>query len=112
MSYESQLQAAHKELESKGVWKSNFNPPLMKLFRFIGMKIPPPYYQKFTINLIFNSLMFGLIFCILNCFNDTKPITQLLLESVFGGLLLGLLVSVFYLVRKKQLGLTNWTDLV
>ncbi|MEZ9233860.1 DUF6404 family protein [Vibrio amylolyticus] len=112
MSYESQLQAAHKELESKGVWKSNFNPPLMKLFRLIGIQIPPPYYQKFTINLVFNSFLFGLMFSILNWFNDTMPFPQLLLKNIFGGLFFGLLMSVFYLVRKKQLGLTNWTDLV
>ncbi|MCK6264721.1 DUF6404 family protein [Vibrio sp. ZSDE26] len=112
MSYEFQLKAAHKELESKGVWRANFNPPLLKLFRFISMQIPPPYYQKFTINFIFTSLMFGLIFSILNWFNNTNPVTQILLEGVFSGLFFGLLMSVFYWVRKKQLGLTNWTELV
>ncbi|MGF1698699.1 DUF6404 family protein [Vibrio lamellibrachiae] len=115
MSYESQLQAAHKQLEDKGVWTSNFNPPIAKLLRFCGLKFPPPYYQNFMINFSFSSIVFGLLFSVLNWFINTqslnKPITQLILKGVCGGLLFGLIMSVFYLVRRKQLGLSSWEDL-
>ncbi|MDF4403463.1 DUF6404 family protein [Vibrio parahaemolyticus] len=33
MDYETKLQLAHKELSDKGVWKSNYNPPLVRLLR-------------------------------------------------------------------------------
>ncbi|HGF5283368.1 TPA: DUF6404 family protein, partial [Vibrio parahaemolyticus] len=30
MDYETKLQLAHKELRDKGIWKSNYNPPIVK----------------------------------------------------------------------------------
>ncbi len=52
MDYETKLQLAHKELSDKGVWKSNYNPPLVKLLRKLGLCFPPPYYQSFFANVM------------------------------------------------------------
>ncbi|NOH99388.1 DUF6404 family protein [Vibrio sp. 99-70-13A1] len=112
MSFEKQLDAAHNELEEKGVWKSNFNPPIIKLLRLLGFKFPPPYYQKFLINLFFTSMFFGVGFGVISWlmtgqFLD-KTVVQTLIEAGIGGLVFGFLMSTFYYVRRKQLGLTVW----
>ena len=62
MDYETKLQLAHKELSDKGVWKSNYNPPLVRLLRKLGLCFPPPYYQRFFAKLCFvwlSFLLFG-----------------------------------------------------
>ncbi|WP_275116369.1 DUF6404 family protein [Vibrio diabolicus] len=62
MDYETKLQLAHKELSDKGVWKSNYNPPLVKLLRKLGLCFPPPYYRAFSQTLCFvwfSLLLFG-----------------------------------------------------
>ena len=32
MDYQTKLQFAHKELNDKGVWKSNYNPPIASYY--------------------------------------------------------------------------------
>ncbi|WP_241908135.1 DUF6404 family protein, partial [Vibrio sp. 10N.261.52.A1] len=36
MDYETKIQLALKELSDKGVWKSNYNPPIDRLLRKLG----------------------------------------------------------------------------
>ncbi|MFM2589707.1 DUF6404 family protein [Vibrio sp. TBV020] len=52
MDYEAKLRLAHKELNDKGVWKSNYNPPIVKWLRKFGMCFPPPYYQSYFVNVV------------------------------------------------------------
>ncbi|MGD8231914.1 DUF6404 family protein [Vibrio sp. TRT 1302] len=52
IDYETKLQLAHKELSDKGVWKPNYNPPLVKLLRKLGLCFPPTCYQSFYANVI------------------------------------------------------------
>ena len=52
MDYEAKLRLAHKELNDKGVWKSNYNPPIVKWLRKLGMCFPPPYYQNYFANVM------------------------------------------------------------
>ncbi len=58
MSYHSKLIAAHEELEQAGIWKSNFNPPLFRLLRKLGVKYPPPYYRSFQSNFLTSFVFF------------------------------------------------------
>ncbi|MGR5062485.1 DUF6404 family protein [Photobacterium sp. DNB22_13_2] len=115
MDYETKLKFAHKELNEKGVWKSNYNPPMAKLLRRIGLCFPPPYYQTFINNCAISTVTFAPIWGVLNWFmawNDAgKPVLEAVYMALIGGVLFGLIMSTFYFVRRTQLKLTDWRSL-
>lgn len=115
MSFEEKLIAAHSELELKGVWSSNFNPPIVRLLRKAGLRVRPPYYQDFFTNLLFTSLLFNLGYGLISWFLTgqyvNKTSQQSVIEAIAGGLIFGVIISVFYLIRRKQLKLTDWNTL-
>ncbi|MGL4926145.1 MAG: DUF6404 family protein [Plesiomonas shigelloides] len=115
MDYESKLKAAHQELEDKGVWPSNYNPPMYRLLRKLGVQLAPPYYQSFWKNFIFVSVTFTLTWFFAFHFiiyrPNPKEIIDVAYESVIFGISFGFIMSMFYLVRRKQLKLTNWQSM-
>lgn len=115
MDYQTKLQFAHKELNGKGVWKSNYNPPISKLLCKIGLNIPPPYYQTFMSNWIVSAAMFAPVWGILNWLmlwsKSDKPVLEAIYMSLIGGVLFGLIMATFYFVRRKQLNLSEWRSL-
>ncbi|GAJ72724.1 hypothetical protein JCM18904_3571 [Vibrio sp. JCM 18904] len=113
MDYETKLQLAHKELSDKGVWKSNYNPPLVKLLRKLGLCFPPPYYQSFFANVMlcvaFFAPVWGGVFQWFLVWNELgKPVLEALFISLLTGALFGLVMATFYYIRRKQLNLTDW----
>ncbi|WP_162064042.1 DUF6404 family protein [Vibrio taketomensis] len=114
MDYQTKLQFAHKELNEKGVWKSNYNPPISKLLCKIGLNIPP-YYQTFMSNWIISAAMFAPVWGILNWLmlwsKSDKPVLEAIYMSLIGGVLFGFIMATFYFVRRKQLNLSEWRSL-
>ena len=47
MNFEEKCNFAIKELEAAKIWKSNHNPPIFKLVRKLGFKVPFPHYNSF-----------------------------------------------------------------
>lgn len=115
MDYESKLKAASQELYEKGVWKTHYNPPIAKFLIKLGMRIPPPHYQTFWDNFIISMATFATVWGTLNWFviwqKEGKPILEAIFMSLLGGVLFGLIMAVFYYVRRKQLQLTDWRRL-
>lgn len=115
MDYQTKLQFAHKELNDKGVWKSNYNPPIAKLLCKIGLNFPPPYYQTFMNNWIISAITFAPVWGVLNWFivwsHADKPVLEAVYMSLIGGVLFGLIMATFYFVRRKQLNLSEWGSL-
>ncbi len=115
MNYQTKLQFAHKELNEKGVWKSNYNPPISKLLCKMGLNLPPPYYQTFMSNWIVSAAMFAPVWGILNWLmlwsKSDKPVLEAIYMSLIGGVLFGFIMATFYFVRRKQLNLSEWHSL-
>ncbi|EIO3971440.1 DUF6404 family protein [Vibrio vulnificus] len=115
MDYEAKLQLAHKELNDKGVWKSNYNPPIAKWLRKLGMCFPPPYYQSYFANVMLCVTFFAPVWGIFQWFfvwNELgKPVLEAVFISLLAGTLFGLVMATFYYIRRKQLNLTDWGSL-
>ncbi|KII76388.1 DUF6404 family protein [Vibrio renipiscarius] len=115
MDYETKLKLAHQELSHKGVWPSNFNPPMAKLLRSIGLRFPPPYYQTFLNNCFISMMIFAPIWGLISWFMtwraEGKPVLEAVYMALIGGLLFGLCMAIFYFIRRKQLKLTDWRSL-
>ena len=115
MDYEIKLSAAHKELSEKGVWKSNYNPPIVKLFRKMGLCFPPPYYQSFfgnfALSMVFFAFGWGIFDWLMNWNHTGKPILVAVYTALLIGAIFGLIMATFYLIRRKQLKLSDWDSL-
>lgn len=114
MNFEDRLAAAHQELESKGVWHANYNPPLLRLLRRLGLRLRPPHHERFLVNLLAFGLPTGVIWGVLMWYlgwqNEVSP-TFALHQSTLFGLGFGLLMATWLWFRRKQLKLTPWDAL-
>ena len=111
MDYESKVKLAHSETSQKGVWESNFNPPIFKLMRKIGLQLPPPYYQSIQLNFIISFAFFTPVFGVISGLISGQSISIAIKTAVLAGLMFSVTMSVFYYIRQKQLKLTKWHDL-
>jgi len=83
MHYETKLQLAHKELSDKGVWKSNYDSPLVKLLRKLGLCFPPPYYQSFFANVMLCVAFFAPVWGFLQWLFVWNELGKPVLEAVY-----------------------------
>lgn len=114
MSYERRLNSAHQELENKGVWPANYNPPLCQLLRKFGWQLKPPHYERFMVNLIAMGLPVGIIWGLLMWFFGWEHEVSLgyaLRQTSFFAIGVGLLMAIVFQVRRRQLKLTPWEQL-
>ncbi|WP_324018072.1 DUF6404 family protein [Aeromonas caviae] len=114
MPFEHRLFAAHKELASKGVQELNYNPPLFRLLRRLGLRLRPPHHERFMVNLIVLGLPVGIIWGLLMWFFGWEHEVSLgfaLRQSLLFGIGLGLLMGTWLWFRRKQLKLTPWDAL-
>ena len=73
MTFEERLTAAHQELESKGVWHANYNPPLCRLLRRLGYPVKPPHYEDWLTNSLAFGISFGLVWGMMMWFFSWRP---------------------------------------
>lgn len=114
MTFETRLAAAHQELESKGVWHANYNPPLLRLLRRLGLRLRPPHHERFLVNLLAFGLPTGAIWGVLMWYlgsqHEVSP-TFALRQSALFGIGFGLLMATWLWFRRKQLKLAPWDAL-
>ncbi|EIS3739368.1 hypothetical protein LO908_001721 [Aeromonas hydrophila] len=115
MTFEERLTAAHQELESKGVWHANYNPPLCRLLRRLGYPVKPPHYEDWLTNSLAFGISFGLVWGMMMWFFSwrpmgTEPLFALPQIALFAGLF-GLSMASLLWLRRKQLKLTPWAQL-
>lgn len=114
MVFAHRLAAAHRELADKGVQELNYNPPLCRLLRRLGLRLRPPHHERFLVNLLAFGLPTGAIWGVLMwCFgwqHEVSPAFALRQSALFG-IGFGLLMATWLWFRRKQLKLTPWDAL-
>ncbi|MFM4963930.1 DUF6404 family protein [Aeromonas bivalvium] len=114
MNFEERLAAAHQELESKGVWHANYNPPLFRLLRRLGLRLRPPHHERFLINVLAMGIptgaIWGVLMWCLGWQDEVSPAFALRQSALFG-IGFGLLMATWLWFRRKQLKLTPWDAL-
>ncbi|WP_347369055.1 DUF6404 family protein [Vibrio vulnificus] len=115
MDYEKKLKAALEELNNKGVWKSNANPPNSKLFKLLGSKQPPPYYRSFTANVLQSFISFtpvyGVLMWLFSWSSEGKSAIEAVIWASIAGVLFGVAMALYFYIQHRRLNLTSWKDL-
>lgn len=115
MTYEEKCNFAIKELETAKIWKSNYNPPIVKLVHKLGFKVPFPHYNSFLNNALSTGIYFGFawgLFMYLFAWNtQNMTVATMLSIPLFAGTFFGLAMASYYQYSFKKHKLTPWHEI-
>ncbi|QKJ67502.1 hypothetical protein HQN60_12735 [Deefgea piscis] len=115
MTFEDKCNYAIKELENAGIWKSNYNPPILKLARKLGFKVPFPHYNSFLNNALSAGIYFGVFWGLFMYFivwgQQNMPATKMLSAATLAGAFFGLSMASYYKYSFKKNKLTPWCEI-
>lgn len=113
--YNRRFDAALGEIAETSVWKSNYNPPMLRSLRFLGFRPRPPHYAAFLSILLGYAAWFGPIWGAMMWFaawrDEGFTVLSAVSASAAAGLLFGLAMAVYYAWGRKKYGLSRWQDL-
>ncbi len=114
MSVNPKREAALKLLESTGMWRSNYAPPILRLLWSLGLNLPPPHFANFFANTVFTGTFFavswGLLMWVLVWSRRAMPLSTALLASACAGLFFGLVMSGYYAHGRRKYKLPSWAE--
>jgi uncharacterized membrane protein len=112
MTFEEKYGRAIQELEAAKIWKSNYNPPLMRLFHKLGLKVRLPHYNSFLSNLVIMGTFFGFFFGLLMYFDTWRtqeiPVGRITIAIAIAGICFGVSMAVYYKYSAYRNKLTSW----
>lgn len=110
MSTHTKRAAALALLAQTGIWRSNYEPPLLRLLWRLGFDVPLPHLMSFWKN----ALSTGSYFCIawgLIMWSQGSTGAGLLVGAVVAGLLFGISMASYYAYGKRKHQLPSWHEL-
>jgi len=113
--YQRKLDAAMKELRDAGVWKSNANPPYLRLMLKLGLTPRPPHYAAFFQIVVTQGVWFGAAWGGLMWFwqwqSQGLPFGLALFAALAAGSLFGVAMAFIYAKGRKKHSLSDWQSL-
>jgi hypothetical protein len=102
-------------MEEKKMWRSNYAPPLLRLFWKAGGKMPPPPFAPFWLNMLFFAVWFGPLWGVFMWFSTWQSegysASGVLFASATAGVLFGFFMALFHAWRKRANKLPDWDRL-
>ena len=115
MVFEEKKKKAIDLMENKKMWRSNYAPPILRLFWKMGSKMPPPPFAPFWLNTMFFAAWYSPIWGIFMWFtiwkNQGFSVLHAVFIALFSGLLFGLFMALFHYWRKRSNKLPDWKSL-
>lgn len=112
MRFEQKLTAALGLLKSTGIWRSNYAPPLHRLFWKLGARVPPPHFLSFTANFVSAGVWFGVFWGLAMWLTGSSHhgLSRLAAAALFAGLFFGLGMAAYYRYGARKHGIPMWRD--
>ncbi|HWW05733.1 DUF6404 family protein [Collimonas sp.] len=115
MPFKEKHSAALSFLASKGIWRSNYAPPLFQFLWLLGVKMPPPHFSSFFVNFIFFGIFFGgawgrVSLGFKQADEEEQSLIAMVLGAVFSGLFFGLGMAAHYRHSSRRYGVPRWPN--
>ncbi|HET6782816.1 MAG TPA: DUF6404 family protein [Pseudoxanthomonas sp.] len=114
MEFNERLQQAFALLESKGIGKSTYSPPLFRLLWKLGVKVPPPHMAGFGFNALvmggFFGLFWGLFMWLLLWGRQGMPIWIGAAAALAAGVLFGVTMACYLRWSAKKRAIPTWQE--
>lgn len=114
MRFDQKLSASLVLLQSTGMWRSNYAPPLYNLLWKLGLKLPPPHFASFATNFVFDGLFFGFTWGLLMWFamwlHQGMSPERAVVQAIFAGLFFGIGMASYYRYDARKHRIPLWKD--
>lgn len=115
MSVSRKREAALAILESSGIRRSNYAPPLVRFLWKMGFDVPPPHFGGFFANVLLTGTVFAIawglvMWAALWSRQGFAPFDALIIASC-AGVLFGLSMGAYYAYSGRKHQLPRWTEL-
>ena len=115
MKTNQRREAGLKALASTGMYRSNYEPPLLRLMWRLGLNVPPPHLAPFWVNAIFSGVFFGIAWGVLMWFmswsRQGMSLAGALIAVAGTGVFFGATIAGCYAHGKRKYSLPSWNDL-
>lgn len=102
-------------LAKTGMWRSNYEPPWLRLAWRLGFNVPPPHFLSFATNFFSAGTYFGVAFGAIVWFflgsNERAPFLEFAAGVAAAGVLFGLCLAGYYLYGNRKYKLPRWGEL-
>jgi hypothetical protein len=115
MSFEAQRLQALGILAKTDIWRSNYEPPALRLAWGLGLKVPPPHFARFWSAFAVLGAWFGLTYGLLMWLfvwsrQGMRPLIAIIV-AVIAGALFGLFMATYYAYGRNKYKLPEWRSL-
>lgn len=115
MSFDGKYRKAIEELQASKIWRANQDQPLNKLYRKIGLNVPPPHYAAFGHVFLAHGVFFLIAWIVLWSLNPFQwpgvSFGFIVGTGLLGGLIYSVIMAAYYRWDRKRHNLTPWDDL-
>ena len=111
MSHQEKIERLIADLSEQGVSPQTTAPPMFRLLWSLGLKIPPPFYMRFSSLALLAGVPFGVLwglFMWLLFWRSRVGLEHMVLFSLLAGVFFGLAMAGYYCWKFRRLKLPPW----
>ena len=112
--FDARLQQALALLDSKGLGKSAYAPPLFRLLWKLGVKVLPPHMAGFAFNSLLMGGFFGVFWSLLMWLmlwgRQGMPLVIAAITALVAGGLFGLTMGWYIRYSARKRAIPRWRD--
>lgn len=114
--FDTRLRQALALLETKGLGRSNYAPPLFRLLWKFGATVPPPQMASFAFNGllmgVFFGMFWGLLMWLLLWGGQGLPLAIGAMVAAFAGAPFGLSMAWYMRHSARKRAIPKWRDFI
>jgi len=107
-------EAALRLLESKGILRINYVPPVIRGLWRLGFDVPPPHFANFGVTALVTGSYFGVVWGLIMWLffwsHRGFSVKASLIEASSAGVLFGICMASYYAYGRRKYGIPMWRD--
>lgn len=103
-------------LQTKGLGRSTYAPPLFRLLWKLGIRVPPPHMAGFACNSLLMGGFFGVFWALLMWMmlwgRQGMPLSVVAIAALLAGALFGLSMAWYMRYSARKRAIPRWQDFI